>query len=304
MQKVAHYRRAIWAVQGRPTVERLIQNALRAAPQVADTKFDYHGGVTAQVAYRSTAGAGTGIYFTLFAVGGETGTVQDGGDRVGRARPPQGTEFLKTGVHVLVEDNHIAYVAVGHTNDGQITQLIAKFIRANGAADADTQFLFMARSNRRELDRLLQVGVKSIDLGVTAFMAAAEQLAEDNPRGGFAARRDAAVEAVRGIFRRNRSPQEIEAASELQASLHIGYDGRGASDLVPQLLGDLAAQISNGADEFKIVTRNDVVITRDKLVIKRDINVTGDEISLDPGSTFSALRDCLRDWRRDGILDD
>ncbi|MDM9649694.1 hypothetical protein [Rhizobium sp. S163] len=304
MQKVAHYRRAIWAVQGRPTVETLVRNALRAAPEVGDTKFDYHGGVTAQVAHRSTVGAGTGIYFTLFAKGGKTGTVQDGGDKVGRASPPAGTEFLKTGVHVLVDGNHIAYAAVGHTNDGQISQLVAKFIRANGATEADTQFLFMARSNRRELDRLLRVGVKSIDLGVTAFMAAAEQIAEDNPRDGIAARRDAALEAVKSIFKRNRSPQEIEAASELQASLHIGYDGRGASDLVPKLLGDLASQISGGADEFKIITKSDVVITRDKLVIKRDINVVGDDISLDPGSTFSALRDCMKDWRKDGILDD
>jgi hypothetical protein len=304
MQKVAHYRRAIWALQGRPTVESLVQAALQNAPQVADTKFDYHGSVTAQVASRSTTGVGTGIYFTLFSEGGSTGTVQNGGAQVGRARPPQGTEFLKTGVHVLIEGDHIAYVAIGHTNDGQISQLVAKFIRANGASDADTQFLFMARSNRRELDRLLRVGVKSIDLGVTSFMAAAEQLAEDNQRGGIAQRRDAMIDAVRGIFTRDRSPQEIEAASELQASLHIGYDGRSASDLVPQLLGDLATQVSHGADEFKIITKNDVVITRDKLVIKRDVNVVGDDISLDPISTFGALRDCLRDWRRDGILDD
>jgi len=304
MQKVAHYRRAIWAVQGRPTVESLVQKALQKAPQVADTKFDYHGGVTAQVASRSTNGAGTGIYFTLFSEGGSTGTVQNGGERVGRARPPQGTEFLKTGVHVLIEGNHIAYVSVGHTNDGQITQLVAKFIRANGAVDADTQFLFMARSNRKELDKLLKVGVKSIDLGVTSFMAAAEDMAAANLRGGLAQRKDAMIDAVKGIFGRDRSPEEIQAASELQASLHIGYDGRGASDLVPKLLGDLATQVSAGAEEFTIVTKSNVVITREKLVIKRDINVAGDDISLDPGSTFSALRDCLKDWRRDGILDE
>lgn len=302
MKKVAHYRRAIWSVAGRD-VERLMRQALAQAPSVADTKFDYHTSVAAQIAVRSVRNT-IGLYFTLFSEGEATGTVENGGGQIGRAKPPAGTEFLKSGIYIVIEGDHLAYVANGHTNDGQITQLIAKFLKSQGVPDKDTQFLFMARPNRRELERLLKVGVKSIDLGLTSFLTAVEEIAGANPRNRLADRRDALVGAVRGIFGRDRSPQEVEAASQIQANLHIGYDGRSASDLVPVLLSDLARQISDGAEEFKIVTKHDAIITREKLIVKRDVTVEGDDISLDPHSAFDALRDCLQEWRNGGIMDD
>ncbi|PYE31215.1 hypothetical protein C8J37_11212 [Rhizobium sp. PP-WC-1G-195] len=281
-----------------------MRSTLSGLPEVVDTKFEYSSSVVAQIADRSLSGSGLGIYLTLFSEGGQTGTVQNGGGRVGRTRPPTGTEFLKTGIHLVIDGNHLAYVANGQTNDGQITALVTRFLKAKGAADPDTQFGFMARSNRRELERLLRQGVKSIDLGITSFLAAAQELSAANVSNHHAQARQSLLSLVSNLFGRDRTPEQIEAASEIQASLHIGYDGRGASDLVPQLLTSVASQVSDGSDDFKIVTKSDVVITRDKLIIKRDVNVEGDEISLDPQSTFQTLRECLRDWRRDGIMDE
>lgn len=303
MQKVAHYRRAIWTDREN-SVEELVRTALRSAPTVADTKFDYSSQITAQIAERATRGQGLGLYFTLFSEGSDTGTVENGGSRIGRASPPTGTEFLRTGIHMVLQGNHLAYVANGSTNDGQISRLLITFLEAKGATQAQTQFLYMARPNRRELERLLQVGVKSIDLGITSFLATAEEIAETHSRNNIAQRTGEFVQAVRGIFGPRRSPAEIEAASDIEARLHIGFDGRSASPLVPTLLTGLARQISDSADDFKIVTLNDVTITRDKLVIKRDVQVEGDEIALDADSTFRILRECVRRWQRDGIMDE
>ncbi|XUY27607.1 hypothetical protein RMR21_004400 [Agrobacterium sp. rho-8.1] len=303
MQKVSHYRRAMWPLEGR-SVEQFIKRALDNAPNVSDTKFIYQGDVTAQITMRDPQGRGLGLYFTLFSEGGATGTVENGGSRIGRANAPAGTEFLKTGIHMILEGNHLAFVANGQTNDGQITRLLAQFLNSKGIEGADTQFVYMPRSNRRELERLLSVGVKSIDLGVTSFLVAAEEMAAANPRNNLAQRGDAFMNAVRGLFGEDRTPEEIEAASDIQAKLHLGYDGRSASYLVPQILGDLATQVTQGPDEFKIITTDDTVITRDKLVIKRDVNIEGDEIALDHQSAFAALRESLSGWRATGIMEE
>jgi hypothetical protein len=303
MQKVAHYRRAIWLAGGRD-IERMMRRALARAPDVETTKFEYVAGVTAQIAERSEVGRGLGLYFTLFAEGGRAATVENGGSTVGRTNPPRGREFLKTGIHIVIQGDHLSYVSMGQTNDGQITQLIAKFLENHGVPRDQLQFSFMARSNRRELDRLLRQGVKSIDLGVTSFMATAEQLAGGHRRDGLAQRGEAFVDAFRAMFGHDRRPEEIEAASEIHASLHIDYDGRSASPLVPELLSGLAHRVAGGDEEFKIVTKQDVVITRDRLVIKRDVIVDGDSEALESASAFGALRNCLAEWRATGILDE
>lgn len=304
MQKVAHYRRAIW-LAGAGDIEAALTNVLAGLADVEATKFEYSGDVTAQIAERSPRGRGLGLYFTLFSEGRSAATVENGGSAVGRTPPPRGREFLKTGIHIVVEGNHLAYVAVGQTNDGQITQLIAKFLEAHGTPREQLNFAFMARSNRREVERLLRQGVKSIDLGITSFLTAANEVAGENP----APRRNLRMpQPVANFFAdllgRDRTPAEIEAASEIHARLHIDFDGRSASPLVPQILSGLARQIADGDDEFKIVTKQDVVITRDRLVIKRDINVEGDSESLVSNSAFSALRACLQEWQESGIMDE
>lgn len=303
MQKVAHYRRAIWT--GREySVEALMRNKLLGAPTVVETKFSYTPEITAQIAVRATTGRGLGLYFTLFSEGSDTGTVENGGSRIGRASPPPGTEFLRTGIHMVLEGNHMAYVSNGATNDGQISRLLIAFLESKGTAREQTQFLFMARPNRREIERLLRVGVKSIDLGISSFLATAEELSEAHTANNISRQAGQFVQAVRGLFGPRRTPAEIEAASDIQARLHIGFDGRSASPLLPNVLSGLARQINDGADDFKIITVHDVIITRDKLIIKRDVRVEGDEIALDTDSTFPVLRECLQTWRRDGIMDE
>ena len=48
MQKIANYRRAIWLAANQ-SVERLMRDALRNAPDVSDTKFTYSDTISAQI---------------------------------------------------------------------------------------------------------------------------------------------------------------------------------------------------------------------------------------------------------------
>ncbi len=205
---------------------------------------------------------------------------------------------------MVLQENHMAFIADGHTNDGQITNLIAKFLIIRGMRKSDVQFTYMARPNRREVVRLLQSGVKSIDLGISSFFTAAEDMARVAPTSALTRSRDAIVSTMRGIFGRDRSPAEAEAAAEIQAKLHLGYDGRGASPLVPRVLTEIAETVIEGDDEFKITTNEGISITRDKIVVKREINVVGDQISIDPMSAFSELRNCINSWRAEGVLEE
>lgn len=307
MRKTAAYRRAIWLAGDVRSLETLVEDRLTGCPDVASTKFEYKPDIDVQVSSRSTTGDGVGCYFTLYTEGGATGTVQNGGEGTFRRPPPRGEEFLKTGIYLVIQGNNVGYVANGHTNDGQITGLLHKFITAHGGKTGDTQFGLMARADRRQIDTLLRQGVKSIDLGLSSFIQSAElanrtavQERHSNFERGLAALRN----GVADIFGQDRSAEERRAAADVEARLHLGYDGRSASELVPHLLAAIGSEIEANSDEFKIVTKRDVVITREKLAIKREVDITGDDVILDPPSAFEAIRFAMSEWQEAGLFEE
>ncbi|MDM8346453.1 hypothetical protein P8H26_13725 [Pseudochrobactrum sp. sp1633] len=303
MRKVSHYRRAVWLVDNGPTLEALIRTYLNQSPDVVSTKFVYGTDIDVQIAERSINGRGIGIYFTLYTEGRRTATVENGGSSVNRRNAPRGEEFLKTGIVIMIEGNNVAYIADGHTNDAQITNLFHCAFKAQNFPDETTQFGLMPKMNEDQLQRLIQRGVKSIDLGITSFNATIDQI---NNAGGnsdwlepFAAMGEALINA----FGRDRTPLEAEAASHIEATIHLGYDGRSRNTLIPQVLANLAHGVEELGSQFKIVTTDDVVITHEKLVIRAEIDVDGDEVAIDAQSAFTPLRMIMSTWRRSGIFE-
>lgn len=96
----------------------------------------------------------------------------------------------------------------------------------------------------------------------------------------------------------------MQALSDIEATVHLGYDGRSAHHLVPKLLSTIANDVASSTDEFKIITRDDNVITRNKLVIRREVHIDGDEIALNPTSAFEVLNGVLKEWKTSGVFDD
>lgn len=303
MQKIAHYRKAIWLTEDneqQDTVEAIISNALNGMPEVSNTKFEYKSGVDVQVSTRSiTEDQGIGLYMTLYSEGKPTGVVENGGSMIGKASAPNGQEFLKTGLHMIINGNHLAYIANGHTNDGQINGLIHKFISHAGFNAEQTKFVFMPRANRAEIQRLLGDGVKSLEIGMTDFVTAMNQMNQAENVGQL----PALIRTFNRIFGRDRRHEEARAAGEIQAKILLDYDGRGANALTPSVMSDIASQIVDGyEDQFRIITKNKDVITHEKLIIKRTINVDGDDIAIDPDSAFVGLRHAISEWRNSGVL--
>jgi hypothetical protein len=304
--KTAYYRRALWLNDGGPTLETILKDVLSSCPDVASTKFDYKKGVDAQIPERSEASAarrGTGIYLTLFKEGGRTATVQNGGPTVLRRSPPRGEEFVNTGIFLIAEGNHVGFVSDGRTNDGQLTGLFHRLFDHKGRPSSETQFALSPRADRKQIERLLRVGVKAIDLDVSAFSTTVADINGSATTGGLFQALGKIPEALRDIGRTKRSPAEAEAASRIQAKIHFGFDGRGADQLVPHILAQVAEPITEHGDGFHIVTNDDVIITREKLAIRRDINVEGDEVAASAESAFDGIRGAMRDWRRAGLFE-
>lgn len=59
---------------------------------------------------------------------------------------------------LVVIGNHLAYLADGHTNDGQITALLHRFFKAQGFKDAATQFQLQPKANHKQLAKLMRQG--------------------------------------------------------------------------------------------------------------------------------------------------
>ena len=308
MQKTAHYRKAIWlTAEGQiPILSDYLLQALNAKPNVADTKFEYKPGIDVQISARDISNNSIACHLTVFSEGRATGTVENGGPNVGRASAPVGQEFLRSGLHFVIEGNHLVYVSDGHTNDGQINGLFHKFLIHAGLHVDSTKFGFMPRANRREIDTLLRQGVKSIDMGLSDFSTAIndiqQQNANINPVRNIL---NGAVNQVANAIGQHRTPDERQAASNIEARLQLYFDGRSSGELVPELMGRIASSIYDEyANDFKIVTKQNVVITRDRLVLKKDINIEGDDVILNTDSAFIHLRHTLNDWNNTGLLND
>jgi hypothetical protein len=302
LQKIAHYRKVLWFSQVQESLETILKNALHACPDVASTKFEYLHKVVVQISERSTDGVGLGLYFTLYSEGRRAATIRTGASAVLRRKAPVGEEFLRTGIMLVIQGNHAAYLADGHTNDGQITALLQRFLAKVGVAEAKTQFGLAPKANHDQIQRLLKRGVKSIDLGVTSFAASVEQINKGNEKAHWLAPIAALGDAFNNAFGKDRTAEEAEAASEIEARIHLGYDGRNANHLIPIVLGQLASSVEDTSSDFKIVTADDAIITHEKLIIKTEVMIEGDDVASVPNSAFSALRNAMDSWKKSGIF--
>lgn len=304
MQKVAHYRRVVWLSESPQNLKMHIDNVLKAAPDVASTKFEYRSNIDVQITARDVSAPATGIYFTLFKAGRPTATIENGGTKVLKRKAPRGEEFLRTGIMIVVVGNHLAYLADGHTNDGQITALLHRLFKQKGLHDHASQFQLQPKANQKQLAQLLKQGVKSIDLGLTSFAATVDELSAKGKNSKWLAPIAAISGQLRNAMRQGRTPSEIEAASEIEVNIHLGFDGRGDKALVSKLLGELAVGVEDNADQFRIVTNDDTVITHDKLVIKMEVDVAGDDVASDHQSAFDKLKYALVAWKKAGVFDE
>ena len=101
----------------------------------------------------------------------------------------------------------------------------------------------------------------------------------------------------------DRTPDELDEASELQARLSIGFDGRRSGELVPLIMADIADEVSEESSDFKIITMQNAVITPEKLVVKKIVTVEGDDLAIEPISATTQLKQCLAAWRREGMFE-
>lgn len=303
MEKTAHYRRALWLNAGGPTLEAILKSSLGKCPTPGATKFEYQKNINAHIAERS-GGTTTGVFFTIYKEGRAAGTIEAGGSTVRRRKAPSGEEFLRTGIYLTVSGNHVCYVADGHTNDGQITGLLHKFFKHAGRRDQDTQFGLHAKADRKQVAKLLKSGVKSIDLGVASFLATVNDLNQEATKSPLAAMFGPLVKSIKNIGAATASASEVEAMGDVEAKVHLGYDGRSAHHLVPKILSKLAADVVDTNEEFSILTRDGNIITRQKLIIKHDVDIAGDEVAIDASDAFAILSGVMREWKTAGVFDD
>lgn len=301
VEKVVKYRKAVWVNDNGVTVEQLLQRALDIKPEVADTKFEYKSDVDAQISQRHIGHNDTGLYFTLFSEGEDAGTVQNAGPGIGRASAPDGQEFLKTGLHLIARGDHLGFVSNGRTNDHQISNLFHRLFDACEFPSEDTQFQYMPRANRGEIERLIRRGVKSIDLGVTSYATVVDDI-NRGISGGWGEYARTLGRQITNAFGRDRSAQEAFAAGHIDARVLLTFNGNRSPDLTAQMLAEVAEEIVNEEEQFKITTILGDQITPDSIVVSSKINIDGDSVLLDTDSAFSSIRYCLDQWRGNGFL--
>lgn len=301
VEKPAYYRRAQFTADGQ-TLETLIRQALVRCPEVADTKFSYKSNIAAQVAQRLVSSEHVGIFFTLFDEGSPAGTVQNGGSRLGKVKAPFGEEFIKTSIHLIVDENHVAYVATGRTNEGQITSLLRKWFDKCKFTGRDLDFEVMRWADRSKIDNFLKDGVQSIDLGVYAFEQDIAEINGDLKRGGIKDVERLLAFSLNSIFGKDLNATQIIAARDIKTKIHLGFDKRTSGHLTPSVMGKMAAEVVESADEFLIETVSGQKITAESIALKKTIIVAGDEDALDSESAFSELGKCISYWKSQGVL--
>ncbi len=278
-----------------------MKSALQKCPKPADTKFVYSSNIEAHIASRN--GDNTGVYITMYSAGRKAGTVEAGGAKVGRQPPPKGLEFLKTGIYLVVSGNNVGYVADGHTNDGQISLLLQKFFEHAKRPKSSTQFGLHPKGDKKLIKELVKSGVKTIDLGIASYLPTIKQLNENAKKSAPFVVIDPILKVISEIGKAAANQSETDAMSDIEATVHLGYDGRTSNQLVPQMMSKLAVQVAESDDEFKIVTRDGNIITRSKIAIRSEVDIDGDDIALDPQDAFKVLSRVMKQWKTAGVFD-
>jgi hypothetical protein len=306
MQKNAQYRRAIWLGENQHNLGELAEAALAAFTHVQVPRFPIYGNTECIIARKTLADGRRYLHFVVFETGAPVAIiqteVQGTVDEVeaSEQNPEGGQEYIQHQVFCLLQDNHIVWTTHNQTlRDSYMPLLFIALFRAAGIINhiSITQLMFQIVLDEAKVQELFSQGIREIDLGLGAFRPTLERIAAGGQLPG-----DGFMGILTGLFTQIPSAEDLQAAERIEGKLVL----RAGRDWDRPEVIELMSSISNNVrheEEFVIVTKSGLRLTRDKMSLHRPFDVDGNKRVLVSMQVDAAFRDLFATLQEDGLLD-
>ncbi|MER9854145.1 MULTISPECIES: hypothetical protein [unclassified Mesorhizobium] len=304
MKKVGHYRRAVWISENPRTLSRVLRQCLRTIPENELHVFEYTPEEQCLVARVNEGNGAIYLHLVVYERGAGAAVIpivrRARAAEAGEAAPPQGREFIQAQLFCLVRRDHVIWTTHNAVlRDTSVYDLFAKLIESLVDEGAETQFQFQAILDAGVYSRAFDRGIEEIDLGLGDFQSTLEILINDGhlPDDGF-------FGGLRSLVRRRPTQAEINAAGMVEARLSLKPGRDWSRPHVTSLLSKLASTVvGNPADEFTIVTKDGIRLTRDKMSIHKEFSVEGNRRVLSSPDVEAHQRRIMRELEITGVID-
>jgi hypothetical protein len=215
---------------------------------------------------------------------------------------PQGeNEFIQAQLFCLISGDHVIWTSHNETlRESRIQDILASFITSQGGTADAAQFGFQVVLDQVVIQQALEDGISELDLNIGAFAPTLERLANrgELPERGI-------LSKIGSIFNRPATDEEMEAARDIEGKLILrtGYDWNKPE--VRELMTTLSNNVRQDyEDEFAIVTKSGLRLTRDKVSLKHDCEVQGNRRILNSFQMETQMRQVLQTFKDLGIVDE
>ncbi|GAB4237183.1 MAG: hypothetical protein Kow0032_22790 [Methyloligellaceae bacterium] len=300
MKKTAHYRRAVWFSESPQPLSTVLKNCFQNTPESVAPVYPF-GTESCVVAKRSINTGPIFLHLVTYEGGAPAAVIVEATDtgswEADTEEPPDGREFIRSQLFCLVRGNDVVWTAHNGTlRDGPINALLHGLINNVPSEAGDTMFELQAKLDKEAFEQAFKLGIAEIDLGVGDFKPTLEALLSKN---GIAC-----LNPLRSIIYNDPSAEEVEAASDVQAKLVLKPGRRWDKPHVKELLSNMASSVvDNHEDEFVIVTKNGMRLTRRKMSVHKEYDAVGNRQILNATDVHAKLVSILNDLDEAGILE-
>ncbi|MBL4645272.1 MAG: hypothetical protein JKY99_02305 [Rhizobiales bacterium] len=305
MKKTSHYRRAIWMDSVNDTLSDVIEARIVDIDENIQTVFQTSGDFSCMLARRSIHGNVRFLHFVTYEEGAPVAIIntqiQDGAADADEQDPEGENEYILSQLFCLISGNNIIWVTHNDAlRDGKIQNVLASFLGSDGSGAQHDAFQFQVVLDQQVVEQAFADGIEEIDLGIGAFAPTLDRVANGGeiPAEGILA-------SLASIFRSPATATQLAAAADIEGKLILRPGRSWEIPRVRELLTSMASSIhANYEDEFVIVTKSGLRLTRDKMSLKRVCEVHGNRRVLNSQELERHMRIILTNMRDTGIVDE
>lgn len=304
MKKVGHYRRAIWLAAQHRTLSRVVRDCLEAVPQNQLHVFDYSATEQALLARSNVQDGRLFLHLVVYERGAGAAVIpivrQAREAQADEVPPPPDREYIVAQVFLLIRRDHVVWTTHNSVfRDSSIYDLVAKLISSLMPNNPEVQFQFRAIIDRDVYRQVFENGIEEIDLGLGDFQSTLEQLIGDGalPDAPF-------IEQLKSLVRRRPTAAEVRAASMVEAILTLKPGRDWNKPNVTPLLQKVAEGAIEGDEEFTILAKGGLRLTRDRMTVQQEFRADGNRRILSSIAVETAHRRIMQDLERLGVIEE
>lgn len=275
-------------------LQALMTRARRRKNNCAATEIELGGGDVVRIQHYSATGGRLRLHLSRYVPGVSASTLQPmattAEDDEETQAPPRGKEFKEGDCFLLIKDHHVLYCGHGIRKE-KAALYLSQLFRAANLHDESGGFDLVPASNLDKLKLIQEHGVKSIQLGVSAFDLSLPEARRNNwISKSFGKLGD----EFSALVSRDRAIAEQKALEDLIVNVEVRLDGntravQDSQDFIEDLAETVLEDGETPISDFLIITQDGERITSGAIRLQTKVSVATKDNSVSHNSVWAEL---------------